>query len=359
MVGIILTVLLFLAILSILVLIHELGHFVAARIFGVHVEEFGFGFPPRVWGIKKGQTLYSINALPLGGFVKLKGEDGDESEKKDTTSFASKPWWQKLIILAAGVFMNIVLTIVLFTVGFSIGMPQILEAQQDGLTARDVKIQITYIQKDSPAEKAGIVVGDIILSLDSTTPANIEDIQNYTRAHIDQPIHFTIKRGSDTMIKDVTPIVLKETGKGGIGIGIAKIGLIAYPVHKAFAMALETTWGITVMIVTTLVGAIRHLAFDNFIGPVGIASYTKTVAQLGIAYLINLVGQLSMSLAIFNFLPIPALDGGRAFFIVIEKLRRKALSPKIENAIHVAGFILLIALLILITIRDVTRIFAL
>lgn len=359
MVGFLLTALLFIAILSVLVLIHEWGHFIAARIFGVHVEEFGFGFPPRIWGIKKGPTLYSINALPLGGFVKLKGEDGSATGGKDVDSFASQSWWKKLIILAAGVFMNVVLTIALFTAGFAMGMPQLLDDSQNGTDARDVKIQITYIQPDSPAAKAGLKVGDAIHSLDTMIPANIEEIQSYTRAHIDTPIHFSYLRGSEEHTVDIAPIVLKETGKGGIGIGIARIGLISYPFITAFRMALETTMGLAIHIVTTLGGAIRHLAFDDFVGPVGIASYAGTVAQLGVTYLINLVGQFSMSLAIFNFLPIPALDGGRAFFILIERARRKSMNPAFENAIHIAGFMLLIGLLILITIRDVTRIFSL
>lgn len=359
MLGFLLTTLLFIAILSILVLFHEWGHFIAARIFGVHVEEFGFGFPPRIWGMKKGPTLYSINALPLGGFVKLKGEDGSTTGGKDADSFASQSWWKKLIILAAGVFMNVVLTIVLFTAGFSIGMPQLLEDSQDGMNARDVKIQITYIQPHSPAAKAGLKVGDAIRSLDAMFPANIEEIQSYTRTHIDRAIHFSYLRGSEELSADIAPILLKETGKGGIGIGIARVGLVSYPFFTAFRMALETTAGLAIHIVTTLGSAIKHLAFDDFVGPVGIASYAGTVAQLGVTYLINLVGQFSMSLAIFNFLPIPALDGGRALFILIERIRRKNLNPAFENAIHVVGFMLLIGLLILITIRDVTRIFAL
>ncbi|MEK7648919.1 MAG: M50 family metallopeptidase [Patescibacteria group bacterium] len=355
MVGIIATVLLFLAVLCVLVLIHELGHFVAARIFGIHVEEFGFGFPPRVWGIKRGPTLYSINALPLGGFVKLKGEDGTGTLSQDKDSFASRPWWQKLIVLAAGVFMNVVLTIVLFTVGYAIGMPHILDAEKLDGQARDAKIQITYIQQGSPAQKAGLAIGDVISQLDGVAQTSIQDVQDYTRAHVEQSVTVTYIRGNSVSTQQITPVILKETGKAGIGIGIARIGLVSYPLHIAFIKSLETTWGIAVMIVSTLGSALRHLAFDNFVGPVGIASYTGTVAQLGITYLINLVGQLSMSLAIFNFLPIPALDGGRALFILIERVRRKSLNPAFENAIHVAGFMLLIALLILITIRDVTR----
>lgn len=359
MVGFIITTFLFLAVLSVLVLIHELGHFIAARIFGVHVEEFGFGFPPRIWGRKKGPTLYSINALPLGGFVKLKGEDGGKEDGGDTDSFASKHWFKKLVILAAGVSMNVLLTVFLFTAGFTLGMPQLLDGSPDGVLARDVKIQVTYVQKGSPAARASINVGDTIQSLDTIVPSTIEDIQSYTRSHTNTPIRITLIRGSEKIVQEVTPVVLKETGMGGIGIGIARIGLISYPLHTAFLLSLETTWGIAVHIVTTLAGALRHLAFDDFVGPVGIASYTQTVAHLGIAYLINLIGQLSMSLAIFNFLPIPALDGGRAFFILIERIRRKPMNAGIENAIHVAGFMILIALLVLITIRDVTRIFSL
>ncbi len=355
MVGILATILLFLAVLSVLVLVHEWGHFAAARMFGIDVEEFGFGFPPRIWGIKKGKTLYSINALPLGGFVKLKGEDGVSAQAQDKDSFASRPWWQKLIVLAAGVGMNVVLTVVLFTVGYAIGMPHILDAEKLDGEARDAKIQITYIQEGSPAQKAGLTIGDVIVQLDGITPVSIQDVQNYTREHANAPVSIGYLRGSKPSVQSITPVILKETGKAGIGIGIARIGLVSYPIHIAFIKSLETTWGIAVMIVSTLGSAIRHLAFDNFVGPVGIASYTGTVAQLGITYLINLVGQLSMSLAIFNFLPIPALDGGRALFILIERIRRKSLNPAFENAMHVAGFMILIALLILITIRDVGR----
>lgn len=359
MVGFILTALLFIAILSVLVLVHEWGHFIAARMFGVRVEEFGFGFPPRIGGIRKGSTLYSINALPLGGFVKLKGEDGTGLSSADADSFAVQRWWKKLIILAAGVFMNVVLTILLFTIGYTIGMPQLLESTEDGSVARDVNIQVTYVQTGSPAAQSGIRVGDVIRAIDGKAPATIDEIQSYTRSHIGASIRIDAARGAEKYSREITPIVLKETGKGGIGIGIARIGLRSYPLPTAFLLALNTTWALATYVITTFLGALRHLAFDDFVGPVGIASYAGTVAQLGVTYLINLVGQFSMSLAIFNFLPIPALDGGRALFILLERFRGKSISAAVENAIHVAGFMLLIGLLILITIRDISRIFSL
>lgn len=350
------TIILFLCVLSILVLIHEWGHFTAARIFGVRVEEFGLGFPPRAAILARDSkgTAYTINWLPLGGFVRLKGEQGESAS--DSDSFGSKPVWQKLIILAAGVFMNLVLAVGVFTLGFTLGMPQVLDDSAGG-TIQSQNIQITHIMQGSPAERGTLKEGDIIDSIDGQRFQVIQGVQQFMKSHENQEVTIHIKRGNQFIDKKVTPEVLKNHGQVGVGVELVQTGIVSYPIHKAFIMGLRATGFIIVMIVLALWNALFHFSFDAFVGPVGIAVYTSTVSKLGITHLLNLIAQLSISLAVVNFLPIPALDGGRALFVVIEKIRKKSLNPGIENAIHFAGFALLILLLLLITWRDIHRLF--
>ncbi|MBI4239848.1 RIP metalloprotease RseP [Candidatus Uhrbacteria bacterium] len=352
---ILITIILFVAILSILVLIHEFGHFIVARFFGVHVEEFGIGFPPRAWGKKKGNTVYSLNWVPLGGFVKLKGEQG---ESHDSDSFASKKIWQRVCILAAGVFMNLALTVGIFFVGFLVGMPQALDGSNvSGAYLRDEKIHVTQVLNRYPADKAGMKPGDALLSIDGQSFKKISDIQQYMKEHAGKQIQVSFSRGSESLQTILTPVYIQEGGSYGIGVGLAHTAIVSYPFVQAFFAAVNMTFVMALNILVTLGNAIRHLAFDGFVGPVGIAVYTATVTKLGFVYIFNLIAQLSLSLAIINFLPIPALDGGRVFFAVLEKIRGRAMAPLAENAIHLSGFVLLIALLLLVTVRDVMNLF--
>lgn len=350
MISIVSTILLFLIILSILVLVHECGHFFAARAFGVHVEEFGLGFPPRAKGWKRGKTTYSLNWLPLGGFVKLKGEQGESVH--DSDSFAAKKIWQRIIILAAGVAMNLVTAVVLLTIGFSIGMPTSIDRPEDETASATQKIQIVNVLPSSPADKAGILLGDTIETVDGRQFSRIVDLQEYIRSRKDVSVSVTVWRGSQALTKDITPMVL-DGGTPALGVGLTKTAVVAYPIHTAFIMAVQSTWALLVGIFMLLGQAFRRLAFDGFVGPVGIATYTATAAQLGVAYVINLMAQLSVSLAVINILPIPALDGGRVLFALIEKVRGRSLRPALENAIHLIGFATLILLLIAVTIRDI------
>ncbi len=286
--------------------------------------------------------------------MRLKGEQGEGANEKD--SFAAKPVWQRVIILAAGVLMNLFLTIIIFTATLSIGMPQVLE---DGTTsAKDSKIEITSVLSKSPAEAAGIQPGDVLQSLDSSSFADIASVQAYVRDHVGVPISLSLLRGSERVTVSAIPTILKESGKPGFGVALARVGIVSYPLPTALVKSVELTGVMAYTIVTTLANAIRHFAFDGFVGPVGIAATTATVTKLGFSYLLNLIAQLSLSLAIFNFLPIPALDGGRVFFALLEKTRGKSLEPAIENAIHLLGFVVLITLLIMVTVRDITKLFA-
>ncbi len=346
------TIILFLIILSVLVLVHEWGHFAAARFFKVKVEEFGIGFPPKAFGIKRGETEYTINWLPLGGFVRLKGEQGEQA--CDGDSFAAKPIWQRLIILAAGVGMNLVLAIVVFSLGFMLGMPQVIDDTTGG-NVKDRYIQITNTLSDSPAKKAGFKQGDIMLALDGSAIESIQKLQAFMKEHEGKNVSVHIKRGEEERDISVVPEVLKNRGTVGIGIELAQTGIVSYPIHLAIWKGIESTFFVAVMIFVSLWNAIARLAFDGFVGPVGIAAYTATVSKLGFTYLLNLVAQLSVSLAVINFLPIPALDGGRAFLAIVEKCRRKSFHPSFEQTFHMIGFFFLILLLIVITWRDVIR----
>ncbi len=346
------TIILFLIILSILVLVHEWGHFAAARFFKVKVEEFGIGFPPKAFGIKRGETEYTVNWLPLGGFVRLKGEQGEQA--CDPDSFAAKPIWQRLIILAAGVGMNLVLAIVVFSLGFMLGMPQVIDDTTGG-NVQDRYIQITNTLSDSPAKKAGFKQGDIMLALDGVHIESIQKLQLFMKEHEGKNVLVHIKRGEEEKDIAVVPEVLINRGTVGIGIELAQTGIVSYPIHLAIWKGIESTFFVAIMIFVSLWNAIARLAFEGFVGPVGIAAYTATVSKLGFTYLLNLVAQLSVSLAVINFLPIPALDGGRAFLVIVEKCRRKSFNPSFEQTFHMIGFFFLIILLIVITWRDIIR----
>ena len=353
MAAIFISIVIFLLVLSILVLVHELGHFIAARIFGVKVEEFGIGFPPRATSIKKGDTVYSINWVPLGGFVKLKGED---SGAVGPDSFSAKPVWQRFVILGAGVAMNLALTISIFFIANMVGAPHIVGDYESLTTqAQDLHIRVTRVLEGFPAQKAGIAAGDRIVSLDGTPVERVEDVQTYVRLREGANLVVTIERGNETLSYPLTPVFIKESGYPGMGISLARVATITYPPHVALLNAVKTTWYMAGALLTMLFSAVRSLAFDGFMGPVGIASTTATVTKLGFSYLLNLIAQLSLSLAIFNFLPIPALDGGRALFVMIEKLRGKSVRPEVEQMVHTIGFLILIGLLLLVTIQDIRR----
>ncbi len=346
-------VILFFLILSILVIIHECGHFFAARVCGVHVEEFGLGFPPRARAWIRNGIHYSLNWLPLGGFVKLKGEQGEGPS--DTDSFASKSLFQRLFILVAGVGMNLLLAVALLTLGFSMGMPEVVDTPDAGTgTGASLSIQIVQVIKDSPAEKIGIALGDVIQSVNGQSFRSINDLQEFIRGHEGVPVIFRLERGGEMVVKEVAPTRI-EGGQIAVGIGLAKIKVVSYPIHTAFIKAIQTTWIISVSIFSMLGTAVSRLAFDGFVGPVGIATYTATAVHLGFSYVINLMAQLSISLAVINVLPIPALDGGRVMFALVERVRGKALRPALENAIHLIGFVTLVVLLLAVTIRDIQR----
>lgn len=419
------TIIIFIIILSLLVFAHELGHFWTARRFGVKAEEFGFGFPPRIFGVQrvkgkrmeavgeveqkeivvsdvqtadgtevvraketdtiteidravafkkwrmiwrggepkpvregKGGTIYSINWLPLGGFVKIKGEQGENRDEPDSFSF--QKIWKRIVIVSAGVTMNLVLAVALISTGFILGLPQVVENLPSGARVEDRNIQVMQVLENSPAEKSGLQMGDIIIGINGEQFTTYEELQAFVAGQVGNELIYEIKRGVNILEFHATPEVLAETKKGGIGIAVAEMGIVSFPWYQAIWEGIKTTLYLTWFIIVAILGLIKSLIVGQGVsadiaGPVGIAVLTGQVAKLGFIYILQFAAILSINLAIINFLPFPALDGGRVVFLFIEKMRGKAVSQKIEGLVHLVGFWILMGLVLLITVRDVFK----
>ncbi len=357
----VISILAFVVVLGLLVFVHELGHFLTAKKAGCQVDEFGFGFPPRLFGVKRGETIYSLNWIPLGGFVKIAGEDGEEGAAQNPRNFSVKPVWQRLVILAAGVGMNLLLAVVLLSIGFMIGFPT--EVADTDVAARDVKLQIVAVSSGSPAESAGLKLGDEIRVIAETPVSTVQGVQDQVAAHKGEEITIKVLRdGAEREIR-VTPRVNPPAGDGPLGISPVRVGLVKYGVGGAIVQGARATWITTQAIVGSFVGIIRDLFATGRVkaelsGPVGIAVLTGQAVHLGFVYVLQFAALLSINLAIINLFPFPGLDGGRALFVVIELIRGgKKLDKTAEGWVHQIGFFLLLGLMVLVTVRDVARFF--
>lgn len=329
--------------LSILVVIHEAGHFFAAKFSGVLVEEFGFGIPPRIFGKKFGETLISLNWLPFGGFVKLYGEQHG-TEKNSTPierSFSHQPIGKRAVIIGAGVIMNFVLGWALLSAVFMIGIPQ--------------SLLVTEIREGSAAESAGILKEDEILVFPT-----VSELTKYLEANSGKEIQLQIRRGGEEFI---VPVKLSERAsedEGRLGVylveaGTPKLGFFR-SLTDGFTYAVEEI----VMILGGLFSMIAGLFtgsgnMGQFVGPVGIVNVAKQTTRLGAANFLQLLSMLSLNLAVFNALPFPALDGGRLLFLLIEKISRKKMQQKTEMAFNAAGFLILLLLIATITVSDILK----
>jgi len=371
------TIIIFLVVLSILVFVHELGHFYTARKFGVKCDEFGFGFPPRLCGWKKvngkrkffwgsedaekinsEDTIFSLNYIPLGGFVKIKGEDGESKAEPD--SFGAQKIWKRIVILAAGVTMNVFLTIICLIIAFMIGAPQVIDSDDPALQPKDAKVQIVSILENSPAKTLDLQMGDTIVSLDGNEVKKLTDVSGYLEIKEKVKVKMLIDRSGEKKEYEFEPVVLKETGKPGLGVGLAKTGIVSYPWYKAIYLGFVGAYAMFIQIIVAFYTVIKNALIGvplgvDLAGPVGIAVMTGKVAKLGFVYVLQFVAMLSMNLAIINFLPFPALDGGRVIFLLIEKIRGKAVSQKIESIVHTVGFALLMLLFVLVTGKDLFK----
>jgi regulator of sigma E protease len=378
----------FFIILVILVVVHELGHFFTAKWFGIKVLEFGIGYPPKLWGKKVGDTEYTINVLPLGGFVRLLGEE----DPSDPQSLAAQKPWKRIIIMAAGSFMNILLPIVLFTIAFMI--------PQEVPTGAAL---ITTVAPGSPAEEAGVQPGDILLAVNGREAQNVQDAAYLIRLNQGEEMTWRLRRqlerdavgrggGAEILEVDVYARWAPPQGQGPTGIGLndqaiaARLALLppelsdeerqeaterilaeggftesqSYPIWEAVPRGARATMESLVLARNQVASwiAARNRP-EGLTGPVGIAQVTgEVVDQAGWVKLFELAALLSINLAILNILPLPMLDGGRIFFVLIEILRGgRRIAPEKEAFVHFIGFVVLIGFVIVISVFDVMRIF--
>jgi len=363
--AVFLNILLFVFLLGFIVFVHEFCHFIAAKKANAKIEEFCIGFPPRIYQTKKGKIRYSIGIIPWGGFVKILGEDPTEKQKKG--SFYTLSFWQRFWIILAGVISNFLLAIILFTIVFSLGYPKVIESEKDLKIAKDISIQIIYVEKNSPAEKAGLAVGDKILKMESKKekiyPKEVKDVQNFTKKYLGQKITIEIKRKNKVLSLDVVPRKNIPKGQGPIGIMLEKTGIVKYSIIKSFILSFKisfnytklTFWGLGKLIKDAILGT--KTPGIELTGPIGAGNFFSKIANLGLVYIINFAAIISLSLGIFNALPFPALDGGRLLFLLIEKIKRSPINPKIEKTVNQIGFCLLIILAIIIAIKDIRGLF--
>ena len=388
--------LLIVPVLGFLIFIHELGHFATAKWFGIKVTEFGFGFPPRIFGVRYGDTVYSLNWIPLGGFVRMVGEE-DPSHPR---SFAGQAIWKRAVVLVSGSVMNLAFPIAVFATLFTLPHDTVVGT-----------VTIMGVSPDSPAQKAGLRPGDTVLEVEGKRVANHIELVQAVMSRLGRPTEFTIRRGlivtglafspelapveqvtivprlrppEHVVVEEVTDpsteMSLREAqnvnpdaqvgdrirqGAIGVIIGTAnpKVVKRSFPVWDSVPMAVGRAWDVLALTQAGLSQWARGGPDPGIAGPVGIAQVTGEIAEeipiIGFSPLFEFVALLSISLGIVNLLPIPALDGGRLLFVVIEWVRRgKRISPQREGLVHMVGFALLIGLIVAMSYRDVVRIIA-
>lgn len=382
--GLLLGIIIGLFILVLLVVVHELGHAIAAKRNGVVVEEFGVGFPPRAWGkkVKKSflgkNVLFSINWLPIGGFVKLKGENDAATKKGD---FGAATFWQKTKILLAGVGMNWLVAVIIFSVLAVTGLPKIIDnqfAMPGDTTVERGDVQLSTIVEGSAAEQAGFEAGDTIVSLNGEFIDDGEEFIELTRANAGQPVSIEYARDDATNRTNVTLGEDTEAGVFGAGIGQREYMYSTWSapivgVVTTAQLSWETVAGVGNLFWQFISGVALQFSpneatraqadetigevSNSVAGPIGILGVLfPSASEQGFGQLLLLTGIISLTLAVMNTLPIPALDGGRWFVSALFKVLRKPLTKEREEAIHGTGFLLLLGLIVLITIADITKI---
>lgn len=328
--------------IALLILVHEFGHFICAKAFHVRVDEFGIGFPPRLFGVRRGETLYSLNILPLGGFVRLHGETMQQAvDMNDRRSFIAQPAWKRFVIISAGVAMNVFVGWLIVSMVLFVGTPR-------GLV-------VDRVLEGSVAAEANFRAGDFITGYVAGS-----DFTADVRAHAGEPLTLNIVREGERLEITVTPRV--SDGGGLLGIVVAEAGTAPLPFFQALREGFVQSAVMMASVVIGLGFVLKALITtgtlaEGFVGPVGIFSIATSTGALGLVFLLQLIGVIALNLAVLNAMPFPALDGGRLLFLLFEKIKGSRLSPKFEMIANAVGFFVLIALIVLVTARDVMRLF--
>ncbi|GMU74113.1 MAG: hypothetical protein AMXMBFR44_3120 [Candidatus Campbellbacteria bacterium] len=364
------TVILFIVVLAVLVFAHELGHFLAAKQCGVRVSEFGIGFPPRLyaWKPAASETTYSINWIPFGGFVKLFKEDEDTGalpREEFEKTLDARPWWQRLWVLFAGVFFNVLLAWGLLSIGLFIGLPMSVDEDTRGVVGEPSVVAI-HVEENTPAYEAGFIPGDVVLAVvdeeGEQSGSSIEDVQAFIAAHEGKELSFTVQRKDVEETLVAMPVARELDGetRAVVGIALDTVAVVRLPVWDALVTGGKTTLfalkAVAIGLGEFLFQAVTGRAdFSQVAGPVGIAGLTGDAARLGLAALLSFAAMLSLNLAIINLVPFPALDGGRILFTFIEVVKGSPIRPSIANTMNFIGFALLILLMIAVTIHDILK----
>jgi len=338
--------------LALLILGHEAGHFFVAKLFGMKIDEFGFGFPPRIKAIKKGETEYSLNWLPFGGFVKISGEEEQITDPEKLYAlppeekkryFLFQPAWRRFLVIASGIIVNFIIGWMAISFVIMVGTSPL--------------IIINGVQVGSPAEKAGIAAGDIIKNYPTSG-----DFKNFIDANRGRQMTLEIIRGGKDLKFTAVPKVSTGPDEGALGVEFSEAGIT----REKFFPALVSGFKESILICEATVSAFYEL-FKNLIvhgslmagvvGPVGIFSVAEKTGNIGLIYLLQLIGLISLNLAVLNLIPFPALDGGRLFLIILEKVKGSPVSIKTQSLINGVGFAVLLFLMAIITVRDVVNLF--
>lgn len=362
------TIIIFILVLIALIVVHEFGHFLVAKWSGMRVDEFGLGYPPKAWGKKIGETEYTLNWLPFGGFVKIFGEDPEPGQEAAPRSFGSKPRILQALVLVAGIAMNLFFAYLLITATLFMGTERAL-TDEEALRAPDARLAVANVLPDSPAARAGLIPGDIIVATESADGAYAGPVPSAFTALVNDsepgtPLTLTV--GNREAVREVTltpetNVIAAAPERLALGVGLTSVGTVAMPGYQAPVDGAVITWELTKQTAIALVaffGSIFTLSADlaQVSGPVGIAGAVGDASASGLASLMTITALISINLALINLLPIPALDGGRLLFVIIESIIRRPIPPAFANAVNGIGFLLLILLMLVVTASDIFKI---
>ena len=357
-------IIIFIVVLLFLVSVHEFGHFIVAKKAGIRVDEFAFGFPPRIWSVKKGETTYALNALPLGGYVKIYGENPEDVKGEDSKrSFIAQPRIIRGLVIVSGVVFNLLFAWLLFSAAFMVGVPAPIDGGE-GYPVTDARLIVSGVAEKSPALLAGLESGDVIKKLsdkaESVEVMSADQVIAFVSPREGHSMTLTYLRSGVEREARVTPVSGIVPGVAAVGIYMDAIGILQLPPHIALWVGLKKTYQFTVM---TAVGLAEFLAnaftgtadLSQVTGPVGIVRAVGDAAGVGFSNVLLFTAVISINLAVINLIPFPALDGGRLLLIIIEGIIRRPIKPKIANAFNVVGLALLMLLMIVVTYNDVVK----